>query len=200
MDNLTLTNNLLNSFKAFLGSHFMFNVVNTIQSDLLLSKTKDAFQTLQIFNRLYKYGVRCSNQQYTTLAEEIGFLNQYLAMEHIRFEQRKFPKTLSCEAIVNDTLVPTFILQSFIENAVLLSFEQKQDAGFNILLRQKENQIDLVIQLQVPKNVQYHSKTESKVQLAESRLALLTQEKQFSYTLNWHEDTFMYLSFNFTEN
>lgn len=200
MNNLPLVNNLLNSFKAFAGSHFMFNVMNTIQSDLLLNKNKDAFQTLQIFNRLYKYGVRCSNEQCITLEEEIQFLNQYLAMEHIRFEYRKFPKSISCGPLESETLVPTFILQNFVENAILMSMEQKADSTFLIRVEQENDFTYLRITLDTPNNQKKHSKIIQKLQLAEERLSILASENQCEYELNWQNGYFMELKFNFTEN
>ena len=125
MDDLLLDNNLLNSYKAFTGSHFMFNVINAIQSDLLLTKNKEAFQTLQTFNRLYKYAVKCSNEQYTTLEDEIQFLNQYLSMEQIRFSSSHFPKSISVGSFPPETLIPTYVFQPLVENAILLSLENK---------------------------------------------------------------------------
>ena len=89
--NLHIANSLLNSFKAFVGSHFLLNIVNAIQSDVILNNNKSAFDTLQRFNRVYKLAIRNSNDQLIPLEQEISFINEYIGLEQIRFPQHKFP-------------------------------------------------------------------------------------------------------------
>jgi two-component system, LytTR family, sensor histidine kinase AlgZ len=199
MDNLALDNSLLNSFKAFTGSHFMFNVVNAIQSDLLLDKNKDAFHTLQIFNRLYKYAVRCSNEQWTTLEDEIQFLNQYLAMEHIRFNSDMFPKSISCGPYDKEAIVPTFVFQSFLENAILLSLEQDKSDSLSIIITQNAEVITLQLNLSTPKDVTYHPKIEQKTKYAGERLNLLSELGLCKFDLTFEDESFMQLDINYLE-
>jgi len=200
MENNDLDNSLLNSYKAFTGSHFLFNVINTIQSDLLLNRPKEAFQTLQIFNRLYKYAVRCSNEQFTPLDEEIGFLNQYVSMEQIRFGNSKLPKSISCGDCPKDLLIPTFVFQNFIENGILLSLELPKPSGLNLSFTQKQKGINLCIKLPTSIETRYHGKTELKTKYAEKRLALLAETGLIDFELTWHKNEFMNLLINHLEH
>lgn len=187
MTNLELHNNLLNSFKAFVGSHFMFNVMNTIQSDLLLKRDKEAFQTLQIFNRLYKHAVRSSNEQLIALADEVDHLNQYLAMEHLRFGNRKFPRSISCGSLKPGQLIPSFVLQSLVENAVLMSLEDRNHRGFNVVIQQEASKIKLQIQLSLENETCIHPKVESKISLALQRLEELQNAGLINFHLSWEQ-------------
>ena len=200
MDDLLLDNNLLNSYKAFTGSHFMFNVINAIQSDLLLTKNKEAFQTLQTFNRLYKYAVKCSNEQYTTLEDEIQFLNQYLSMEQIRFSSSHFPKSISVGSFPPETLIPTYVFQPLVENAILLSLENKAKNNLHIHIAEYHTFIRLLLKMNSTNKDPYHPKIIQKTKYAEERLNLLSKFNLIEYEIDWGREGFMSLDINYLDH
>lgn len=190
-ENLHISNSLLNSFKAFAGSHFLLNVINGIQSDVILKNNTSAFEMLQTYNRMYKNAIRSSNEQCTTLDGEINFLNDYLALEHIRFPKAKFNR-IENHAWHNTATVPTYIFQSLIENALLLSLTN--DAKLNINFSQNQNSFQLILKLSDTPSEITHTKVKPKVELALHRLELLKQFELFDFEILWNTKSFMQLT------
>ncbi|MCB9262142.1 MAG: histidine kinase [Flavobacteriales bacterium] len=181
---------LLNSFKAFIGSHFLLNVINSIQSDIILSDKKSAFDTLQIFNRIYKNALRFSNAEFAELNAEISFLNDYISLENIRFAPRTFSKLSTFQTESGE--VPVFVFQSFIENAILLSLENKSTKPKFVLLS-KNDFIEFSITLAETPEKNIHPKIESKLHLALERLDILKAHRLLEYEIAWNEKYFMQL-------
>lgn len=191
---LHIENNLLNSLKAFLGSHFLLNIINSIQSDVILKNDKSAFATLQLFNRLYKAAIRQSNNQLADLQSETEFLNDYLALEQIRFPDYRFP-SLKIPALSEDVSVPAFVLQSLIENGVLLSLQQANKQALKMNLSLNNNQVNLDIDVGSelpPENI--HPKVKNKTELALARLSYLKEAELLDFELSWRLDHFMSLT------
>ena len=189
---LEIENNLLNSLKAFLGSHFLLNIVNSIQSDVVLKNEKSAFGTLQLFNRVYKSAIRLSNDQITDLGSEVSFLRDYLALEQIRFHDHRIPM-LKC-SISDETHVPSFVMQSMLENAILMALQDKSDKYTLQLDSSDSNQVRLTIDRERNQQEYIHPKVRPKVDLALSRLNILKANNLVDFELNWGQNHFLNLS------
>jgi two-component system, LytTR family, sensor kinase len=63
-----------------------------------------------------------------TLGEEVSFLEQYLAIEQVRFSDG-LRIQWNIEAVTRAAIVPSFILQPLLENAVKHGISQRADAG-----------------------------------------------------------------------
>ncbi|MFT7591712.1 MAG: LytS/YehU family sensor histidine kinase [bacterium] len=189
-ENPNIANSLLNSFKAFVGSHFLLNVINAIQSDVILKENKSAFDTIQRFNRVYKLALRLSNDQFASIEDEVAFVQVYAALEQMRFPQNKFPQ-INIASIDDETTVPSFIFQSLIENAWLLHLESNKKP-FKIAMSSQDNTTNLTIDLVSSFTV--HSKVQLKVKLALDRLTLLQNEGLITYDLVWNQKSFLNLT------
>ena len=189
-ENPNIANSLLNSFKAFVGSHFLLNVINAIQSDVILKENKSAFDNIQRFNRAYKLALRLSNDQFASIEDEVAFVQVYAALEQMRFPQNKFPK-INTATIDEETAVPSFIFQSLIENAWLLHLESNKKP-FKIEMSSQDYTSNLNIDLLSSSTV--HSKVQLKVKLALDRLTLLQNEGLITYELEWNQKSFLNLT------
>ncbi len=187
-----IANSLLNSFKAFVGSHFLLNIINAIQSDVILNKNKSAFDVLQKYSRLYKSALRSSNEQFVSVSSEIDLLNEYIALEQLRFPTKTFPKIVS-KSIDETSYVPSFIFQSLVENAWLLSLEHS-NSKLGIEIKTTEKSVKLIINLKPESQKIMHSKVEGKTQLAIERLELLKKHDTIDYTINWNNNHFLELT------
>ena len=85
-------------------------------------------QYLTKFSRLIRMILDISNQNFTTLRNELDLLKLYIEMEALRFAQ-KFDYTVKVnEDVHEDWYIPTMIIQPHIENAIwhgLLHLEEK---------------------------------------------------------------------------
>lgn len=190
-----LDNNLLNSYKAFTGSHFMLNALNTIQSEILLRKDSDAFQAIQVFTRLYKHALRSSNDHHLEFAEEINFIHQYLKMEHLRFNEGKFPRLINHSAVPDDLSVPTYLLQSFLENALLVNRELPL-SNLTVRVEYVRPMVRCIMDISGKPEHTYHPKVQEKTRLAEERINLLNAVHNEGHRLIWGGKAFCTLELN----
>jgi two-component system, LytTR family, sensor kinase len=106
----------LQSLRAQLQPHFLFNALNTI-SAFTESNPKMARRLMAQLGDLLRASLRHTSQPLVTLGEELTFLDDFLAIESARFEGR-----LNVSVHADDELlprmVPAFLLQPIVENAI----------------------------------------------------------------------------------
>ncbi len=66
---------------------------------------------------LFRYSINYSNHNYSTVKEEVEMTEVYLEIEKIRFED-KLTYSITLTDDVNHYLIPRFVLQPVVENAV----------------------------------------------------------------------------------
>lgn len=106
----------LSALKMQLHPHFLFNTFNSI-SALLQTDAKAADTMLARLGDFLRLTLDNANRDLVRLEEELDFVRRYLEIEQVRFEDRLTVHF----AVAPDTktaLVPNFILQPVVENAV----------------------------------------------------------------------------------
>ena len=115
----------IKSIRAQMNPHFIFNAINSIQA-LVLNKNKDeAYQYLHLFSNLMRNTLDFSEQEFITLATEIDFLSSYLALEQLRFNG-ELSYEIEHRSIPTEALIPSLIIQPFVENAIKHGLFHKQ--------------------------------------------------------------------------
>lgn len=117
----------LENLRAQLNPHFMFNALNTISAYVERSP-KSSQRMLQELREVLRLSLEHSDAQEIPLMQEIAFIEHYLNIQKARFEER-FRAVIRIEPDVRSALVPTFILQPLVENAVLHGVARDLDAG-----------------------------------------------------------------------
>jgi ligand-binding sensor domain-containing protein len=117
--NRKIANLELHALRAQMNPHFIFNCLNAIQDFILKNDSESAKHYLSRFSKLIRTTLNNSRKQNIPLAQEIEFLNLYLELERMRFND-KFDYQISADNSVDmeNTEVPSMILQPFVENAV----------------------------------------------------------------------------------
>jgi len=140
----TLARTQLQALQAQLQPHFLFNTLNSI---LALIHENPARATLMIrrLSDLLRYCLATSNVPQVPLSDEIHFAKAYLDIQKIRFEDR-----LEISFDVDDSelgaLVPSFILQPLIENAVKFSLADDQPiARIGVSARRTDGRMTLAV-------------------------------------------------------
>ena len=106
----------LDALHSKINPHFLYNALNSI-ADLSITDGKKARKMTIALADLFRYSINYSNHNYSTVKEELEMTEVYLAIEKIRFEdQLSYSITLANDA--DHYLVPRFILQPVVENAV----------------------------------------------------------------------------------
>jgi signal transduction histidine kinase len=111
-----LTEARLQSLRSQLQPHFLFNALNTI-SALTETDPKTARRLMEQLGRLLRVSLRHASTPLVTLAEELTFLDDYLAIESVRFEGR-ITVAVRADDDVLEALTPGFLLQPLVENAI----------------------------------------------------------------------------------
>jgi sensor histidine kinase YesM len=106
----------LHSLRSQLQPHFLFNALNTI-SALTEIDPKTARRLMEQLGQLLRASLRHATTPLVTLAEELTFLDDYLAIESVRFEDR-ITVSVRADDDALDASVPSFLLQPLVENAI----------------------------------------------------------------------------------
>ena len=106
----------LQSLKSQLQPHFLFNTMHSI-SALMLTDVQAADRMITRLGDLLRMNLEAAGTQITTLSRELDFVNCYLEIEKIRFEDKlNVVLDISPEAL--DAQVPLLLLQPLVDNAV----------------------------------------------------------------------------------
>jgi len=106
----------LEALRSQLQPHFLFNTLNSISS-LMMTDTRAADRMMTLLSDLLRKSLASDASQLVSLAEELLFVDTYLAIETIRFEERlQVVRDIPAETL--DAQVPYLLLQPLIENAV----------------------------------------------------------------------------------
>ena len=106
----------LQALKMQLHPHFLFNTLNSI-SALLREDVEAADAMLSRLGDFLRLTLANAGTQDVTLQEELDFLECYLAIEQVRFQDRLTTR-VEVEPQALDARIPNLILQPIVENAI----------------------------------------------------------------------------------
>lgn len=106
----------LQSLQRQLQPHFLFNTLNAI-SGLMRMDVDAADRMMDRLGDLLRTALDSNGQQEVALTDELEMLQKYMDIEQARFGTR-LSVSMSIEPDTLAALVPTFLLQPIVENAV----------------------------------------------------------------------------------
>lgn len=106
----------LDALHSKVNPHFLYNALNSI-ADLSITDGSKARKMTVALADLFRYSINYSNNNYTTVRDEVEMAEVYLQIEKIRFED-KLNYTIEMDPDLHHYLVPRFVLQPLVENAV----------------------------------------------------------------------------------
>jgi hypothetical protein len=107
----------LRALQMQLEPHFLFNTLNAITTLVELGRQQQAVEMLEHLNTILKSTLRRTTPEKVRLSEELEVVENYLAIEQVRFADR-LRIELKVEPSALDSLVPCFLLQPIVENAI----------------------------------------------------------------------------------
>lgn len=129
------------ALQAMMNPHFIFNVMNSIQHFINTKDTVMANQLLTGFARLIRKNLEICNKSYISIEEELSYLNLYLSLEKLRFgDKMQYVIDVEPEIDKEETLIPSMLLQPFVENAI----------WHGIMPKETDGKIVIVIKLKSP--------------------------------------------------
>lgn len=115
----------LEALLSQMNPHFTFNAMNAIQDYIISNDVDNSLVYIGEFAKLMRKTLENSSKQTITIAEEIEYLQSYVTIENMRFDNRidcKF--RIAPEVDVDSCEIPTMLLQPFVENVFVHAFDK----------------------------------------------------------------------------
>jgi hypothetical protein len=117
----------LRALKSQVNPHFLFNSLNSLRA-LIDEDAPRARESVTRLANMLRYSLQSGQQETVSLDEEIRIVEDYLALEQIRHENR-----LRVRWAVTDESrflsVPPMLLQTLVENAVKYGISTRREGG-----------------------------------------------------------------------
>jgi len=106
----------LRLLKSQLNPHFLFNSLNSVRAPIA-EDPAGAQKAVTQLARTLRYTLTAGREELVTLARELEIVEDYLALESLRFGERlRIERDLAPEAMA--VRVPVMLLQTVVENAI----------------------------------------------------------------------------------
>jgi LytS/YehU family sensor histidine kinase len=166
----------LQSLRLSMNPHFIFNSLSSLQSFILTNRNEDASIFIAKFSKLIRSVMNYSLRGEMTLEEEMELLSNYLELERVRFGDH-FEFEISSGAEINrqDIIIPSLLIQPFVENAIKYRLSGKKQGKDYIHIRfmKEGEQLFCIIE---DNGKEYHLPGNKK-QLEESSGIRITEER-----------------------
>ena len=132
----------LNALRMQLDPHFLFNALNTISSQVERNP-RLARTMIEHLGDLLRLSLDARDRQEIPLAEELAFLDHYVAIQKIRFaENLRIEIQVAPE--VKYALVPCLIVQPLVENAIRHGISRRASGGtVTVIAERGQNQVEI---------------------------------------------------------
>lgn len=125
-----------------INPHFLMNTLNTAQWMAIMNNQDSISNLLQSLNRLLYHNLGKMDQP-TTLQEEINSIKEYLNIQNIRYDFT-YDIEVKADKDTMDMLVPRFILQPLVENAIHHGL--KDNGNIYVEVNKLNNTVEILIQ------------------------------------------------------
>ena len=172
----------LTTLKHQLNPHFLFNTLNNLYA-LAVEKSDETPDVIEKLSEMLDYMLYGCNEEFAPLQKEIELIENYLALEKVRYGTRvdiqfNSPKRSSAK-------IAPLILLTFIENAFKHGVSQELNKAFiNISISLNEELINFKIENSIAKNKIVSDKKNIGITNVKKQLELLYAH---SYSLNISE-------------
>ncbi|WP_114752642.1 sensor histidine kinase [Pleomorphovibrio marinus] len=160
------------SLKDQLNPHFLFNSLNVLTNLVYESPDKSA-AFIQQLSKIYRYVLEVQEEELVTMEQELGFAENFLSLQKIRFE-KSLEYTIEVHEY-KEFFLPPLSLQLLMENAIkhnIISLEQP----LKILIVQEKDTLLVKNRLQ-PKLTQEIAGNGIGLSNIEKRYAILSERK-----------------------
>ncbi len=118
----------LQMLKSQVNPHFLFNTLNMISCMAQLEEADTTDKMILAMSRLFQYTLK-SSESTAPLSNEIAVVKDYLYLQKMRFGER-VQYEINVEEDTEYRMVPSFILQPLVENAVIHGISGQAAGGF----------------------------------------------------------------------
>jgi two-component system, LytTR family, sensor kinase len=118
----------LGALRMQLNPHFLFNSLNALSVLVREQNITGSLRMLELLSDVLHQVLSADQRQQVLLGDELKFLEQYLAIEQVRFTDR-LRVNWNIDERARLAYVPSFLLQPLVENAIKHGITKRADSG-----------------------------------------------------------------------
>jgi sensor histidine kinase YesM len=123
-----LTQAQLKALQMQMEPHFLFNTLNALTSLMVQGRNKEAIGTVAHLSDILRATLQRKAPEKVPFAEELRIVESYLAIQQVRFAGRLDVRIEATDE-AREGLVPCFLLQPLVENAIQHGIAPKRQGG-----------------------------------------------------------------------
>ena len=127
LDN-ALNHATLNVLRMQINPHFLYNTLASISVLIQKSEHESAVRYIQKLATFFRNTLNTNGDALVPVEQELECIRQYLELEKLRFSD-KLALSIHCSRGLERSLLPSFILQPLVENAVIHGIAESEEAG-----------------------------------------------------------------------
>lgn len=127
----------MQALRAQMNPHFIFNCLNSINRFIIANNPEKAADHLTKFAKLIRIVLEQSGKSFITLEDELYCLQLYMDLEKLRFETPFQYEINTGEIETSSVLIPSLLIQPFVENAIWHGLQSKKDINNKIIINIK---------------------------------------------------------------
>lgn len=122
------------SLWAQMNPHFIFNVLNGLQSTLILKDEQEINQYMGHLSNLLRLTLELSKKEAVTLAEEIDYLKSYIELQSLRLNKTlDYCFDTSIDLKLSEIFIPPLLIKPKVENAILHGIIPSRSKGILVV-------------------------------------------------------------------
>jgi sensor histidine kinase YesM len=134
----------LNALQSKINPHFLYNSLNSI-AELCQDNPQKAESMALSLSKLFRYSINKEENDFNQLKNEIEIVSLYLNIEKERFGN-KLEYEFNYSSTIENILIPKFILQPLIENAIKHGIAKNPNGGLiKLMIAKKDNELRIVV-------------------------------------------------------
>jgi LytS/YehU family sensor histidine kinase len=133
----------LKTIKSHINPHFIFNALNSIRA-LIDENPLRARTAITELSNILRSSMQTEKQETVFFEKELNIVKDYLALEHIRFEDRL---NVQYEIAENTLMqpIPPMMLQTLVENAIKHGISKQVNGGTVTIVSKMKNRYHQVV-------------------------------------------------------
>ncbi len=136
----------LQALRSQMNPHFIFNSLGSIQYFIQTADIQAADSYLTKFAQLMRKYLDASKEKFITLEEEAKLIKLYIDIERLRLDNSfDYKITFDSDIIASDILIPSMLIQPFVENAIVHGLSGLKDRKGFLQIRAFYNNDELNI-------------------------------------------------------
>lgn len=111
--------------QAQINPHFLYNALDSIYWQAVSAEDEDTAESIYRLSQLFRL-VLSQGSQIVTVEMEAELIQRYLEIQKMRF-LHQMEYSIDIESVILEEKIPKFILQPFVENAIVHGMEKKKE-------------------------------------------------------------------------